>query len=60
MCRQTGQIISLKDKRTKNYQRQVVQTNEALNKLVIYDDVPFHWDNWDIMHHTYETQAKLV
>ena len=22
----------------------------------MHDDVPFFWDNWDIMHHTYETQ----
>lgn len=28
----------------------------GLNSLIVHDDVPFFWDNWDIMHHTYETQ----
>ena len=56
----TGQIISLKDKRTKNYHRQVVKESDFLNKLIIHDDVPFFWDNWDIMHHAYETKIKRV
>jgi len=50
--------LSLKDKRTKNYFREVVQEGQALNKLIIHDDVPFFWDNWDIMHHAFETQVK--
>lgn len=56
----TGQIISLKDKRTKKYHRQVVKESDCLNKLIIHDDVPFFWDNWDIMHHAYETKIKKV
>ena len=31
---------------------------ESLNKLIIHDDVPFFWDNWDIMHHAFETKVK--
>jgi hypothetical protein len=26
----------------------------------VHDDVPFFWDNWDIMHHAYETKFKDV
>jgi len=48
----------LKDKRTKNFHREVA--DGALNQLIIHDDVPFFWDNWDIMHHTYETKVKKV
>ena len=55
-----GQITSLKDKRTKNYHREVVKEGEALNQLVIHEDVPFFWDNWDIMHHAYETKFMDV
>ena len=50
--------MSLKDKRTKNYFREVVQEGQSLNKLIIHDDVPFFWDNWDIMHHAFETKVK--
>jgi hypothetical protein len=57
---ETGQILSLKDKRTKNFQREIVQKGKALNTLVIHDDVPFFWDNWDIMHHSYETKHMDV
>ena len=32
----------------------------GLNQLIIHDDVPFFWDNWDIMHHAYETKVKRV
>lgn len=31
-----------------------------MNELLIHDDVPFFWDNWDIMHHAYETKSKEV
>ena len=54
----TGQILSLKDKRTKNFHREIVK--QPLNQLIIHDDVPFFWDNWDIMHHAYETKVKKV
>ena len=50
----------MKDKRTKNFHREVVKKNDFLNKLVVLDDVPFFWDNWDIMHHTFETKQTLV
>lgn len=50
----------MKDKRTKNYQKEVVQKGRALNELVIHHDVPFFWDNWDIMHHAYETKHMDV
>lgn len=29
--------------------------DKPLNNLIIHDDVPFFWDNWDILHHSYET-----
>ena len=31
-----------------------------LNKLIMHDDIPFFWDNWDIMHHAYESKATFI
>ena len=31
---------------------------KPLNELVIFDDVPFFWDNWDICHHSLDTEVK--
>ena len=50
----TGQISSYLDLRIKNRPRQLVQENKFLNQLAIHEDVPFYWDAWDVMHHTFE------
>lgn len=50
----------MKDKRTKNFYREIVQEGKELNQIIIHDDVPFFWDNWDIMHHAYETKWKEI
>jgi len=40
--------------------RECIEKGSSFNKLVIHDDVPFFWDNWDIMHHAYENKWKDV
>ena len=55
ICLRTGRFISLKYKMD-GWERQLCQPGKSLNRLIIHDDVPFFWDNWDIMHHAYETQ----
>ena len=32
----------------------------CLNKLIMHEDIPFFWDNWDIMHHAYESKATFI
>ena len=53
--RKTGRISSFKWK-FDGWEREICQEGKSLNRLIIHDDVPFFWDNWDIMHHAYETQ----
>jgi len=55
----TGSITSYRDLRRKNLPREIVRTNNRLNQLTIHEDVPFFWDNWDIMHHSFETSTSL-
>lgn len=43
-----GEIILLKDMRI-SPPRDVIKDDDRGNKLMIYDDVPFYWDAWDIM-----------
>jgi hypothetical protein len=43
-----------------SFGRECVENGSSFNKLVIHYDVPFFWDNWDIMHHAYETKWKDV
>lgn len=52
-----GSIHSFLDKRTKNGPRQLAK--DRLNKLTIHQDVPFFWDAWDIMLHSFETATEL-
>lgn len=40
-----GNIISLFDKRAG---REVVKTDEKLNELRVYEDMPYEYDNWEI------------
>jgi hypothetical protein len=41
--------------------KEVVQKDsEGLNQLIIHDDVPFFWDNWDVCHHAFETKIKKI
>ena len=66
LSKSTGQITSLKTHWTSDscmkgdLERECVQKGSSFNKLVIHDDVPFFWDNWDIMHHAYETKWKDI
>jgi alpha-mannosidase len=50
-----GSIYSWKDKRTKNFEREICREGDTINKISIHNDVPFFWDAWDIMLHSYET-----
>ena len=50
-----GSIHSWKDKRTKNFHRELCKPGDRLNKLSIHEDVPFFWDAWDVMLHSFET-----
>ena len=40
-----GEIVSLEDKRA---EREIVGSGGALNKLMLGEDLPVLWDNWDI------------
>ena len=40
-----GRIVSLIDKKSK---REIVKKSSALNSILIGEDVPLNWDNWDI------------
>ncbi len=31
-----------------------------MNYLVIHDDVPYFWDNWDICHHTFDSNMDIL
>jgi hypothetical protein len=31
-----------------------------MNYLVIHDDVPYFWDNWDICHHTFDSNMQIL
>lgn len=55
-----GQITSIKDKRTKGFEKEITFEGQPLNQLVIYNDVPFFWDNWDICHHSLDSKVKKV
>jgi len=55
-----GSIHSWKDKRTKNFEREICKSDNRLNKLSIHQDVPFFWDAWDIMLHSFETVTELL
>lgn len=55
-----GSIHSWKDKRTKNFEREICRSDNRLNKLSIHQDVPFFWDAWDIMLHSFETVTELL
>ena len=48
-----GSITSWKDKRTKNFEREICR--DRLNKISVHEDVPFFWDAWDVMLHSFET-----
>jgi alpha-mannosidase len=54
-----GSIHSWKDKRTKNFERELCRPGDRLNKLSIHQDVPFFWDAWDVMLHSFETVTEL-
>ena len=58
--KQDGSIHSWKDKRTKNFERELCRANDRLNKLSIHQDVPFFWDAWDILLHSFETVTELI
>jgi alpha-mannosidase len=48
-----GALLSLTDKRFESG-REVIVQGLAGNNLVIYDDVPFYWDAWDVFeYHKY-------
>ena len=59
----SGDITYLYDKKTK---KQIVARNSAINKFVIYEDIPFKWDNWEISpyykqkNYQIKTQAKFT
>ena len=55
-----GGITSLKFLKKNNFSKEVVQKDKLLNSLILHDDVPFFWDNWDIMHHTFETEVRNI
>mmetsp|Transcript_149 Transcript_149/g.164 ORF Transcript_149/g.164 Transcript_149/m.164 type:complete len:103 (+) Transcript_149:474-782(+) len=55
LLKDDGQIHSWKDKRTKNFERELCREGNQLNKICVHQNVPFFWDAWDIFHHDYET-----
>jgi len=54
-----GSIHSWKDQRTKNFERELCKPGNRLNKLSIHQDVPFFWDAWDVMLHSFETVTEI-
>lgn len=52
-----GQIHSWLDKRPRGEPRELCRAGQTLNRLTIHQDVPFFWDAWDIMLHSFETQT---
>lgn len=44
----TGEILMLRDLRIEP-PRDIIKRGESGNRLIIYDDIPFYWDAWDIM-----------
>ena len=54
----TGEVVSLLDSRL-TPPRQVLYAGSKGNKLMMYDDVPFYWDAWDVMPYYAMTGTQI-
>jgi alpha-mannosidase len=54
----TGEIISFTDI-SNTPSRELVHPQDVCGKIVMYDDIPFYWDAWDIMPY-YQMTGKQI
>lgn len=51
-----GDLESLIDKRCDGYHREIIDVSlSSGNHLMLYDDVPFYWDAWDVFQYHLES-----
>lgn len=54
----SGEVTSILDKRCAP-PRQVLRAGERGNKMMIFDDIPFYWDAWDVMPYHAMTGKRI-